>query len=413
MADDAEQVRASVVSRYSRLAQAAAAGQQVTDCEPGDGCFGAAAYDDSAGLPDRALRASLGCGNPVAVAALNPGESVLDLGSGGGIDVLLSARRVGPSGRVYGLDGSAEMISLARANAAAEGARNAEFLHGSIEEVPLPDGHVDAVISNCVINLSADKPRVLAEAFRVLRPGGRLGVSDVIASDGTDPDQRTEAEQRVGCTTGTVTAGQYREQLLAAGFTQVTITPTTDASGGLFSAIIQATRPAAPPGVLIRPMRAGDASAVLTIYQAGLDTGQASFEAAAPAWEAFDAGKLPLHRHVAADAATGRVLGWVAASAVSSRRVYAGVIEHSVYVDPARHGGGIGAALLTALIGSAEAAGVWTIQSGVFPENAASLRLHERAGFRVVGTRERIGCHHGRWRDTVLIERRSTVAGVS
>jgi L-amino acid N-acyltransferase YncA/ubiquinone/menaquinone biosynthesis C-methylase UbiE len=383
--DDAEQVRASVVSRYGRLAEAA----------------------------EGALRASLGCGNPVAVAALNPGETVLDLGSGGGIDVLLSAGRVGPSGRVYGLDGSPEMISLARANAAAEGTRNAEFLHGSIEDVPLPDGHVDAVISNCVINLSADKPRVLAEAFRVLRPGGRLGVSDVIGSDDTDPDQRAAAERRVGCTTGTVTARQYRDQLLAAGFTQVSVTPTADASGGLFSAIIQATRPAAPSGVLIRPMRAPDARAVLTIYQAGLDTGQASFETTAPDWEAFDAAKLPLHRHVAADAATGQVLGWVAASAVSSRCVYAGVIEHSVYVDPARHGGGIGAALLAALTGSAEAAGIWTIQSGVFPENTASLRLHERAGFRVVGTRERIGCHHGRWRDTVLIERRSDAAGVS
>jgi L-amino acid N-acyltransferase YncA/2-polyprenyl-3-methyl-5-hydroxy-6-metoxy-1,4-benzoquinol methylase len=411
--DDAEQVRASVVSRYGRLAEAAAAGQQVADRGPGETRFGAAAYDDAADLPEGALRASLGCGNPVAVAALNPGETVLDLGSGGGIDVLLSARRVGPSGRVYGLDGSPEMISLARANAAAEGGRNAVFLQGSIEEIPLPDGHVDAVISNCVINLSADKPRVLAEAFRVLRPGGRLGVSDVIASDGADPDQRAAAEQRVGCTTGTVTAQQYRDQLLAAGFTRLSVTPTADASGGLLSAIIQAVRPAAPPGVLIRPMRAADADGVLAIYQAGLDTGQASFETAAPAWQAFDAGKLPLHRHVAADAVTGQVLGWVAASAVSSRCVYAGVIEHSVYVDPGRRRGGIGAALLAALTGSAEAAGIWTIQSGVFPENIASLRLHERAGFRVVGTRERIARHHGRWRDTVLIERRSAAPGVS
>jgi L-amino acid N-acyltransferase YncA/2-polyprenyl-3-methyl-5-hydroxy-6-metoxy-1,4-benzoquinol methylase len=413
MPDDAEQVRASVVSRYGRLAEAAAAGQQVTDCEPGETCFGAAAYEDADGLPEGVLRASLGCGNPLAVADLNAGETVLDLGSGGGLDVLLSARRVGPSGRAYGLDGSPEMISLARANAAAEGAENAEFLLGNIEDIPLPDAHVDAVISNCVINLSADKPRVLAEAFRVLRPGGRLGVSDVIASDGTDPGRRGAAEQRVGCTSGTVTGQQYRGQLLAAGFTQVSITPSADAGGGLSSAIIQAVRPAAPPGVLIRPMRAADADQVLAVYQAGLDTGQASFETTAPAWEAFDAGKLPLHRHVAADAVTGQLLGWVAASAVSSRCVYAGVIEHSVYVDPARHRSGIGAALLAALTGSAEAAGVWTIQTGVFPENTASLRLHERAGFRVVGTRERIGCHYGRWRDVVFIERRSATAGVS
>ena len=166
-----------------------------------------------------------------------------------------------------------------------------------------------------------------------------------------------------------------------------------------------------PHDVLIRPMLPGDAARVLEIYQAGLDTGQASFETAAPPWEEFDAANLPAHRHVAADAATGLVLGWTAATAVSDRCVYAGVIEHSVYVDPGRHGRGIGAALLAALTASADQAGIWTIQSGVFPENTASLRLHARAGFRAVGIRERIGRHHGWWRDTVLIERRSTTAG--
>jgi L-amino acid N-acyltransferase YncA/precorrin-6B methylase 2 len=410
VAEDIEQARSSVVARYSQLAREAAAGGQVTD---GEGCFGAGAYGDTSGLPDAALRASLGCGNPVAVAGLRPGETVLDLGSGGGIDVLLSARGVGPAGRVYGLEASQDMNSLARANAAAAGAENVEFLHGSIEVIPLPDAHVDAVISNCVINLSADKPRVLAEAFRVLRPGGRLGVSDVIATEDADPAVRAEAERRAGCASGTVSAAQYRDQLLAAGFTQVRITQVADAWGGLSSAVIRAMRPVAPDGVLIRPMRAADAGEVLTVYQAGLDTGQASFEVAAPPWEAFDAAKLPLHRHVAVDGATGRVLGWAAASAVSSRCVYAGVIEHSVYVDPACHGRGIGGSLLGALVASSEDAGIWTVQSGVFPENTASLRLHERAGFRVVGIRERLGCHHGRWRDVVLIERRSRVAGTS
>jgi L-amino acid N-acyltransferase YncA len=158
-------------------------------------------------------------------------------------------------------------------------------------------------------------------------------------------------------------------------------------------------------------MLATDAAQVLAIYQDGLDTGQASFETAAPAWEAFDQAKLPDHRHVAADAATGEILGWVAASAVSKRSVYAGVVEHSVYVDLNRRRRGIGAVLLGALIQSTEAAGIWTIQSSVFRENAASLALHERAGFRVVGVRERVGRHHGQWRDTVLIERRSKVAG--
>jgi L-amino acid N-acyltransferase YncA/2-polyprenyl-3-methyl-5-hydroxy-6-metoxy-1,4-benzoquinol methylase len=407
--DDTEQARSAVVARYGGLARAAAAGEQVTD---GEGCFGAAAYDDTAGLPEAALRASLGCGNPLEVAALAAGETVLDLGSGGGTDVLLSARRVGPAGYVYGLDASPDMISLARANADAEGAGNVEFLHGTIEDVPLPDGHVDAVISNCVINLSLDKPRVLAEAFRVLRPGGRLGVCDVIADEDTDPAARAEAERRTGCAAGTLTAAQYRVMLLAAGFTRVTITPTADTGSGLFSAVLRAVRPTAPDGVLIRPMRAADAGGVLAVYQAGLDTGQASFETVVPDWAAFDAGKLPLHRHVAAEADTGRVLGWTAASPVSSRCVYSGVIEHSVYVDPGQHGRGIGGALLAALVASSQDAGVWTVQSGVFPENTASLRLHERAGFRVVGVRERVGCHHGQWRDVLLIERRSRVTGV-
>jgi L-amino acid N-acyltransferase YncA len=165
--------------------------------------------------------------------------------------------------------------------------------------------------------------------------------------------------------------------------------------------------------MLVRPMEAGDAGPVLAIYQAGLDTGQASFEVTAPAWEEFDAAKLPAHRPVAVDAGTGEVLGWAAAIAVSDRCVYAGVIEHSVYVHPARKRRGIGAALLAALIESTEAAGIWTIQSGVFPENTASLRLHRQAGFRVVGTRERIGRHHGQWRDVVLIERRSLAVGAA
>lgn len=165
------------------------------------------------------------------------------------------------------------------------------------------------------------------------------------------------------------------------------------------------------PGLTVRAMRPADADLVLAIYQAGLDSGQASFETVAPSWDAFNATRLAAHRHVSADAATGAVVGWAAASPVSGRRVYAGVIEHSVYVDPGQRGRGIGTALLAALIASTEQAGIWTIQSGIFPENTASLRLHERAGFRVVGIRERIGCHHGQWRDVVLVERRSRLAG--
>ena len=174
-------------------------------------------------------------------------------------------------------------------------------------------------------------------------------------------------------------------------------------------------RPAggSPAGVIIRPMTSADATQVLAIYQAGLDGGEASFETRAPTWEAFDAKLLPAHRHVAADGTSGQVLGWVAASGVSDRCVYQGVVEHSLYVAPAARGRGVGAALLRALIGSTEAAGIWTIQSGIFPENTASLRLHERAGFRVVGVRARLGRHRGRWRDVVLLERRSARAGAA
>jgi arsenite methyltransferase len=167
----------------------------------------------------------------------------------------------------------------------------------------------------------------------------------------------------------------------------------------------------ASPSCVIEPMAAADAGAVLAIYQAGLDTGLASFETQAPDWAAFDAARLADHRYVARDRSTGGVLGWVAVSAVSSRCVYAGVVEHSVYVAPDARGGGVGTALLGALIRSTERAGIWTIESGIFPENVASLRLHQSVGFRVVGTRERLGQHHGRWRDVILLERRSPAVG--
>ncbi|MFI7464930.1 GNAT family N-acetyltransferase [Nonomuraea sp. NPDC049646] len=403
-----------IIDRYSALARAADAGRTVADCGQEafeQGGFGAAGYDDLTVLPEGAVRASLGCGNPVAVAELRHGETVLDLGSGGGIDVLLSARRVGPRGTVFGLDAGPATVDLAQRNAEQAGASNVHFLHGTIEAIPLPGHTVDVVISNCVINLSDDKAAVLAEAFRVLRPGGRFGVSDVVTAQALDEQARQQVEQRIGCAAGSLTVQEYRDLLAAAGFVQVSVTLTADHGDGVHSAIVQAVKPVIGPGLEIRPMREGDAPEVLAIYQAGLDTGQASFETTAPSWEGFTASRLPHLRYVATDSDSGEVLGWVAASAVSSRPVYAGVVEHSIYVHPGCQAHGIGRALLAAFIAAAEDAGVWTIQSGVFPENAASLALHQALGFRVVGTRERVGRHHGVWRDVLLIERRSISTG--
>ncbi len=177
-------------------------------------------------VPGEALEASLGCGNPTALAKLNPGEIVLDLGSGGGIDVLLSAKRVGPTGKAYGLDMTDEMLALANENKRKAGAENAEFLRGEIENIPLPDNSVDVIISNCVINLSADKDRVLREAFRVLKPGGRFAVSDVVTRGEVDPQIRKSILLWVGCVAGALEENEYRDKLVAAGFDQVEIEPT-------------------------------------------------------------------------------------------------------------------------------------------------------------------------------------------
>jgi SAM-dependent methyltransferase len=245
-ADNDATIRDKTIARYSALARSAMDGGPIADCD-GDafaaGCFGASAYLDEGDAPAAALGASLGCGNPVAVADLRPGETVLDLGSGGGLDVLLSARRVGPSGVAYGLDGSADMLALARTNADRAGITNATFLPGVIEDIPLPTGHVDVVISNCVVNLSTDKPAVLAEAFRVLKGGGRLGISDVINDDDLDAGPRAGAETRIGCTSGTLSSSEYRDMLAAVGFTGISVTKTSAAGGGLYSAIVQAVKP--------------------------------------------------------------------------------------------------------------------------------------------------------------------------
>ncbi|HEV8402918.1 MAG TPA: arsenite methyltransferase [Candidatus Limnocylindrales bacterium] len=226
-------------------------------CGPSAGAgFGEALYSelDRAGLPDAAVLASLGCGNPTAVAELREGEVVLDLGSGGGIDVLLSARRVGPTGFAYGLDMTDEMLDLARRNVAEAGATNVEFRKGRMEDIPLPDASVDVVISNCVINLSTDKAAVLAEIARVLRAGGRVGVSDVVADDDLTPAERAVRGSFAGCIAGALSFAEYRAGLEAVGLTDVTVTATHPVGDGLHGAIVRATKPAGWTAAAIRPI---------------------------------------------------------------------------------------------------------------------------------------------------------------
>ena len=391
----------STEQRDPMLARYADAARQVGDggcvCAADGSPFGAGHYGELDDMPAAAVRVSLGCGNPTAVADLHEGDTVLDLGSGGGLDVLLSARRVGAAGFVYGLDATNEMVALARRNAAEAGVGNVEFLYGTIDHVPLQDASVDVVISNCVLVLADDKDAVLAEIARVLRPGGRIGISDIIRhgdDDGTAP--------AVDCASRAITIADYAAKLRRAGLTDVSVRPTDPLGGGLRNAIIRATRP--PVGV--RTMDPADWPAVRTIYEAGIASGNATFETTTPTWADWDRSHLADHRLVATDA-DGRVVGWAALSPVSDRCAYAGVAEDSVYVDPKHHRRGIGSILLHALIAQAEDAGLWTIQTGIFPENAASLTVHERAGFRVVGRRERIGQLAGMWRDTTFLERRS------
>jgi SAM-dependent methyltransferase len=249
------ELREEVRERYAAAARAAASGTDAccgpSSClcgEADDRAFGSALYEPESldALPDAAVLASLGCGTPEAVAELREGEVVLDLGSGGGIDALLSARRVAPSGRVYGLDMTEEMLELARANAETAGAANVEFLRGYIEDVPLPDAAVDVVISNCVINLSADKGAVFREMARVLRPGGRVGVSDVVADDALDEGERARRGSRVGCIAGALSFGEYRAGLEAAGFVEVSIEPTHEVADGMYAAIVRARKPDGP-----------------------------------------------------------------------------------------------------------------------------------------------------------------------
>jgi arsenite methyltransferase len=250
--ETADQLREQVRQRYAEAARAVTEG---SGCGSGSCCesdppgaFGDVLYaaDEKGELPGAAALASLGCGNPTAVADLKEGEIVLDLGSGGGIDVILSAKRVGPTGTAYGLDMTDEMLALAQQNAREAGATNVHFLKGLIEAIPLPADSVDVVISNCVINLSADKPAVLTEMFRVLRPGGRIGITDVVADDRLSAEERLARGDFAGCIVGAMSSGEYEAGLDAAGFEDVGITFTHEITDGIHGAIVQASKPEDP-----------------------------------------------------------------------------------------------------------------------------------------------------------------------
>jgi SAM-dependent methyltransferase len=254
MATSADELREEVRERYAESARAVTEGR-TGDCGCGSGSccsdsesdaslFGEALYDaeQRGELPEAAALASLGCGNPTAVAELREGETVLDLGSGGGIDVILSARRVGPTGTAYGVDMTDEMLALARRNAADAGVTNVHFLKGVIEQIPLPADSVDVVISNCVINLSVDKPGVLTEIARVLKPGGRIGISDVVAEDRLASEERAERGSYVGCIAGALSKGEYEAGLEAAGFEDVSVEFTHEVADGMHGAIVKAVK---------------------------------------------------------------------------------------------------------------------------------------------------------------------------
>jgi len=258
MSATTDELREEVRRRYAESARAVSESSHDCGCGSGACCtpeqpeaevkFGELLYDaeQRGELPDEAVLASLGCGNPTAVAELREGETVLDLGSGGGIDVILSAKRVGPSGTAYGLDMTDEMLALAQRNVREAGVTNVHFLKGVIEQIPLPANAIDVVISNCVINLSVDKPAVLTEIARVLRPGGRMGVSDIVAEDRLSPEDRAERGSYVGCIAGALSKAEYEAGLEAAGFEQITVEFTHQVADGMHGAIVKAVKTSEP-----------------------------------------------------------------------------------------------------------------------------------------------------------------------
>ena len=416
---DADQLRELVRKRYADAARAAADTPRSGCCRPRltgertssepSPAFGAALYDQASregGDRGRGQRLA-GCGVPTAVADLREGEIVLDLGSGAGADVLISARRVGPTGKAIGIDMTDEMLELARVNAAGAGATNVEFVKGYLEDMPLADGSVDVVISNCVINLAADKSRVVREAARVLRPGGRFAVSDVIADDHMDHATRTDMQAWTGCVAGALTRDEFEAVLHAAGFAEIEITETHRVHRHAASAIVRARKPkrlTLQDQTTIRPAHVDDLAAVVEIYNAGIAERVATFETAPRAPADIAVWVQDGQPFIVAED-NGQVIGWACAGAYSDRCVYQGVGEHAVYVHPSARGRGLGSQLLRELCLESERHGLYKLTSRVFTDNHPSRAAHRAAGFEEVGVQRRHGRLDGQWKDCVLVER--------
>ena len=394
----ATDLKASVKAKYGQAARRVAENDTAASCCGSSGCCGSTTeawdpitanlYDEgqTAGIPAEALLASLGCGNPTALAELHEGEFVLDLGSGGGIDVLLSARRVGPNGKAYGLDMTDEMLALANENKRRAGATNVEFLKGEIEHIPLPDAAVDVIISNCVINLSADKRKVLSEAFRVLKPGGRFAVSDVVVRGETPPDVRRNMELWIGCVAGALEEQEFLALLGEIGFVNASLEPTRiytaqdadaflagsgldpatfarDIDGKVMSAFVRATKPSegAQPDIGIREARVSDIANVqrlLTELQLPLDGVPESLQ----------------HFYVAT--ANDRIVGVAGLELVGGDAA----LLRSVAVDGQYRSIGIASRLIASVVADAQLAGV----TDLYLLTTSAREYFARKGFEVV-----------------------------
>lgn len=436
-------IKGEIKAYYGSLAKKVI-DQSTSSCGCGSSCCSSTVSDSTLyseeftkGLPLEAINASLGCANPIALANLQKGETVLDLGSGGGIDVFISSKYVGETGKVYGLDMTDEMLELANQNKKKMEVRNVEFIKGYIEDIPIKDETIDVITSNCVINLAENKETVLKEAYRVLKKGGRLAIADIVQLKEVRDDIKENIQMWVGCISGALSFTDYERILKEAGFTNIEITPVNVYTkeilksiaeekklddiynnmdlelidGAFGGAHVKAYKQEEVMDYKIDEMRQADWEQVADIYLKGIKTGKATFQTEVPTWEDWNNGHIKTCRLVARSGET--ILGWGALSPTSSRCVYAGVAEVSIYIGDHYRGKGIGKALLTELVRLSEENGFWTLQSGIIKENSTSIELHKKCGFRELGIREKVGkMGNGVWHDVVLVERRSKVVGI-